>query len=77
MSGFGNLTIETEPAPDKDDFTDPVSTFPSLYHQQGSVAMGLDKSYVLHLAQCGDRVCAVSDTGTLCVPHGQTGQDQS
>ena len=68
MSVFENYDAE-EPAPDKDDFADPISTFPSMYHQQGSVAMGLDKSFVLHLAQCGDRVCAVTDTGTLCVYH--------
>jgi len=56
-----------EPDTDKDDFSDPITTFPSTFHQQSSVAMGLDKSGVLHLAQCGDRVCAVSDTGTLGV----------
>ena len=56
-----------EPGPDQDDFSDPISTFPSVYHQQGSVAMGLDKSYVLHMAQCGEQVCAVGDTGTLSV----------
>ena len=64
-AGFSDLTLESEPAPDKDDFTDMASSFPMVYHQQSSVAMGLDKSYVLHLAQCGDNLCSVSDTGAL------------
>jgi len=66
MADYDDFDAE-EPATDGDDFTDPISTFPSLYHKQSSVAMGLDKSSVLHLAQCGDSVCALSDTGTVCV----------
>lgn len=56
-----------EPDDDSDDFTDPSSTFPSTYHKVGSVAMGLEKAGVLHLAQCGDSLSGVSDTGTMCV----------
>ena len=66
MSDFEDYNAE-EPATDGDDFTDPIATFPSLYHKQSSVAMGLNKSSVLQLAQCGDSVCALSDTGTVCV----------
>ena len=67
MPSFEDMALDSEPAPDKDDFSDPISTFPSMYHQQSSVAMGLEKCYVLHLAQCGERLCGVSDTGTLGV----------
>ena len=52
MSGFENQAVD--PGPDKNDFTDPFSTFPSLYQQEGSVVMELDKYYVLNMTQCGD-----------------------
>ena len=55
MSDLDDQAVD--PGSDKDDFTDSISNFPSLYHQQGRVAMGLDKFYILHLSQCGDRVC--------------------